>query len=376
MFLERVSAARELLADDISRYIFDCRINYTQSGGDITHLLDMISYSLARSDLSYDGNEQLIALARKILASDKKCAVIIFGARSSTNTPLRLLYEYGLLTSSNISVMLCDNNPCLWGTRFAHHNPKQRLSIVSPYDIGQYAYDNNCYVLIRVNSRHSQQSIFNQCLNIGFSNQNIICPKAQFEYLIGTMYFDDKIMKPSADEIFVDIGAYDMGNTIDFIKWCGNNYRKIIAFEADAHSYDICKKVVQSLKSVELHNYAVYSADTCLSFLSAPDGEYGGSRIDGEGSDKVKAVTLDRFLGKDIPVSILKMDIEGAEKDALIGAENIIRQHKPRIVISAYHKLDDVVELPLLIKDLNPKYSEFYLRHHTCGIWDTVLYAI
>ena len=71
----------------------------------------------------------------------------------------------------------------------------------------------------------------------------------------------------------------------------------------------------------------------------------------------------------------IKMDIEGAEKRALRGAVEIIRRDKPMLAICVYHKNDDLLEIPKLIKEIVPDYK-FYLRHHNVAGTETVLYAI
>jgi FkbM family methyltransferase len=220
--------------------------------------------------------------------------------------------------------------------------------------------------------------VYRQLKDYGFPDGRIVRQTGFYEYFLGKMYFEKGIMVPHKNESFVDIGAYNMSNSIDFIHWCGGNYDSIIAFEADSVSYENCKKIIieYELERCQVLNKAVYSCDTDLTFLSAPDGEYGGSRIDGNGEHTVKAVSLDNYFKKGTQsISIIKMDIEGAEKDALSGAKDIIRQSSPRLAVSAYHKPFDVVELTLYIHELNPEYK-FYLRHHTLGIWDTVLYAV
>ncbi|MCL1983378.1 MAG: FkbM family methyltransferase, partial [Clostridiales bacterium] len=75
------------------------------------------------------------------------------------------------------------------------------------------------------------------------------------------------------------------------------------------------------------------------------------------------------------PPTYIKMDIEGAELMALKGAENIIRSHKPKLAISAYHKPEDVYTLPMLIRSYRNDYK-FYLRHYTNSLNETVLYAV
>lgn len=73
-------------------------------------------------------------------------------------------------------------------------------------------------------------------------------------------------------------------------------------------------------------------------------------------------------------VNYIKMDVEGAEPDALAGAQNLIARFQPRLAISTYHKPDHFWELPLQIKKLNPNYK-FAFGHHTQTIGESVIYA-
>jgi FkbM family methyltransferase len=88
---------------------------------------------------------------------------------------------------------------------------------------------------------------------------------------------------------------------------------------------------------------------------------------------KTEMVKLDDILyGKRI--TLIKMDIEGAELNALKGTENIIKAQKPNLAICLYHKLNDFWEIPLFIKTLVPEYH-LYVKHHSSTFWGTVLYA-
>ena len=57
------------------------------------------------------------------------------------------------------------------------------------------------------------------------------------------------------------------------------------------------------------------------------------------------------------------MDIEGAEAAALRGASVIIAKFKPKLAISGYHKKEDLWEIPLLIKKMNPEYNIYFEQH-------------
>jgi len=70
------------------------------------------------------------------------------------------------------------------------------------------------------------------------------------------------------------------------------------------------------------------------------------------------------------------MDIEGAEYQAIKGAENTIRRHSPKLMISLYHRNEDMFKLPLLIHSINPDYK-FFIRHQLyIPAWETNLYCI
>jgi len=78
---------------------------------------------------------------------------------------------------------------------------------------------------------------------------------------------------------------------------------------------------------------------------------------------------------KNRTVTYIKMDVEGAEINALWGAEHIIRTQKPKLSVCVYHKVSDFWQVPLLIKRFNQDYN-FILRHYMkTDCTETVLYA-
>ena len=75
------------------------------------------------------------------------------------------------------------------------------------------------------------------------------------------------------------------------------------------------------------------------------------------------------------PVTFIKMDIEGAEIDALRGAAEIVRQDKPVLALCVYHLQSDIWKIPLLMRELFHDYR-FYLRCYEGDGWQTVAYAV
>ena len=96
---------------------------------------------------------------------------------------------------------------------------------------------------------------------------------------------------------------------------------------------------------------------------------------DGTGVD-VETQTLDDFVSANSVerVDFIKMDIEGAEQEALIGAERTIRKHRPQLAISIYHDIRHFASIPHWIADLNLGYR-LYLDHFTIHEEETVLFA-
>ena len=84
--------------------------------------------------------------------------------------------------------------------------------------------------------------------------------------------------------------------------------------------------------------------------------------------------TIDEVLGER-RLTYVKMNIEGAEIDALQGGRNAIRKWQPRLALSIYHRPSDLWRIPQLVLELDPGYR-LYLRQHDGGIIETVLYAL
>jgi FkbM family methyltransferase len=98
-----------------------------------------------------------------------------------------------------------------------------------------------------------------------------------------------------------------------------------------------------------------------------------GHRADEESFD---CTSLDDYAEQHLQrVDFIKMDIEGAEMDAIAGASDIIKKFKPRLAISAYHKLADLWDIPQKLKALNPNY-ELTFGHHSPVQWESVFYAV
>ena len=86
--------------------------------------------------------------------------------------------------------------------------------------------------------------------------------------------------------------------------------------------------------------------------------------------------TIDDYVQQNqTRVNCIKMDVEGAEYPALLGAEKTLREQAPELWISIYHCNEDLYRIALYLAEVQPKYK-FYMEHHGFGTFcETVLYA-
>lgn len=181
------------------------------------------------------------------------------------------------------------------------------------------------------------------------------------------------VLRPTSAEHFADLGAYN-GDTIrELLSYTHGTYASITALEPDRRSFrKLSAWAEQNLSgTVRLVQAGAWCEDTMLRFSDQAGRQ---SRVAAKGRE-TQMRALDSVLdGR--PCTFLKMDVEGAEREAIAGAEQTIRQHRPKLNIAAYHRSEDFFQLPLLIHTLCPDYR-LYLRHHPyVPAWDTNLYAV
>jgi len=185
-------------------------------------------------------------------------------------------------------------------------------------------------------------------------------------------YFDKNIIKVTQDEVFIDGGAYNCDTTKKFTQISKGKFKNIIGFEPDTNLFQKSKQYVDKLndKRITVYPYGLGKKNTSMRFTN--DGTLG-SRLSETGTRLVKIVNLDNFIK--IKPTFIKLDIEGAEIDALYGAKKIISKFHPKITMSLYHKTEDLWKIPLYLKKFRPDYR-IYIRHYSPFLYDTICYAI
>lgn len=191
------------------------------------------------------------------------------------------------------------------------------------------------------------------------------------EILAPEAYFPHDVVTFSPEGIYIDGGTFN-GDTIhQYIQAARGRYSKIIAFEPDPQTFNTLKANIGHLPNVTPVNNGLFSHSTNLRFSS---DNSRASLISDQGNTTVPVVSIDEFLDGN-PVTYIKLNIEGAELDALNGARNGILQHQPILAVAAYHSPDHLWKIPKLIKEINPRYKLF-LRQHDFGVVETVVYAV
>ncbi len=182
--------------------------------------------------------------------------------------------------------------------------------------------------------------------------------------------------EPKQNDIVIDAGAYIGDSSIWFAQKTSPD-GKIYAFEIEEPSIEYLLDNVKrnSLdNNIKVVDKGLWSQNTSLKAVE----NYTATAYSQENGDFIfEAITIDTFVKENCldRVDYIKMDIEGAEIDALKGAENTIKTFKPKLAIALYHKSTDIIEIPDLIKTLVPEYR-IYLSHKLDVPVATILFAL
>lgn len=175
-------------------------------------------------------------------------------------------------------------------------------------------------------------------------------------------------------EVFADLGAYNGDTAAEFIEACescGKNFRHIYAFEPNPKNFRKLTKNLPDSEKITLFNAAAGRENGTVK-ISANEGRM--SRENGSGKTvEIPVLAVDEAVPEN--VTVLKLDVEGGEREAILGAKRHIAGGA-KILCSLYHRNEDMFDLPLLIKSINPE-LKFYVRHQLyIPAWETNLYAV
>lgn len=207
---------------------------------------------------------------------------------------------------------------------------------------------------------------------VGYAKGDIDCFLCETDH---KQYFAPLPIPDNGYSNFIDCGAFD-GDTIrELYKHCGK-VENIFLFEPCVENLDLLQNYVTTNQSnladhVVLFPCGVWDKIEQLRFASE---SAAASSISAEGDTLIQGVAIDEVLFGFDP-TFIKMDVEGAELQALFGAATTIKRCTPTLAISVYHSLSHFWEIPELIKNLNPEYR-FHLRTYGASGFETVMYAV
>lgn len=360
---EKINWVYSQLEDEESKFIFEQRrkFNYENDYLYINKIVDRYVKELAENKWYPGKDEEMI---RQVQETRKKA--VIFGAGIKGKRILKLCNEAGVTVD-----FFCDSNSNLHYTEaegvlvLPLEELKKRglfwdhVIIVSP----MCGYEEIMELLLAQGCQHTYLYKYADYTQITLEQKQ---------------YFDDRLLNFSEGEVFVDGGCYDFGTSrilLDRMKRLGMCCRRIYAFEPDKKNFDGCIKRIKEngFENVELIQAGLWSSNAYVQFEALGNNASHIISEEEEQENKVRVVTLDSQITE--KVTFIKMDIEGAELEALKGARKLLLRDKPKLAVCIYHKKEDLWEIPYYIKTLVPDYK-LYIRHYSNCECDSVLYAV
>ncbi len=192
---------------------------------------------------------------------------------------------------------------------------------------------------------------------------------------VKNQYWPEDVINLNEKEVIIECGSSDGKTLKELCMRLNYKYEHIYCFEPDLQCKAVLSDVINSIDSNDGITYfekGTYKETTELWFMNE-DLSSGLSKIEETGNSKIDVVAIDDVIKE--KVTYIKMDIEGAELDTLMGAKKIITQYRPKLAVCIYHKDSDILNIMEYLQTLNSQYK-FYMRHHNCNMTETVLYAI
>jgi FkbM family methyltransferase len=188
--------------------------------------------------------------------------------------------------------------------------------------------------------------------------------------LSGEQWFEF-VERQNTVKVFVDGGAYD-GDTIHRFIQRNPIYRSIYAYEMIPQFLSKARKTLLHQKNIYFRQYALSSNS---GELTVSKGSLMNSKVStDEYAEKITVNCTSLDLDVKEQIDFLKLDLEGHEEKALLGAKNHLISDRPRIACAVYHKVNDLIDLPNVIAAYaGPHFA--HLRHYTEFSFETVYYS-
>jgi FkbM family methyltransferase len=194
------------------------------------------------------------------------------------------------------------------------------------------------------------------------------------DYLWDTQSLSDTVnecLHPKSYRYCQDLGAYT-GDTAQWMCELFPNLLFVTAWEPDPKTFvKLCRYASLCPRVTPLHAAS-------LDYTGTVEFAVSGNRnagIDAPGKvASMPCATLDDIVGRQ-PVDFIKIDVEGAERRTLAGAVHTLQTKKPDLLLSLYHRSEDLFDLPLYLHEICPDYRLYLRRDKGVPAWDIVLAA-
>ena len=191
------------------------------------------------------------------------------------------------------------------------------------------------------------------------------------------------LVHPETVTSYMDLGAYN-GDTVRKLLEIAPDLKNVWAMEPDARNFKKLSAYAESetRADVRVYPYAAWNLRETLSFRVEGNRN---STVDKNGTTGIAVTQAKvRTAEAECPDAVLsgsrvdyiKYDVEGAEREALLGSAETIKTFRPRLLVSLYHRSEDLYELPLLLRQLCPDYRMYLRRFAYVPAWDINLYCI
>ncbi len=176
----------------------------------------------------------------------------------------------------------------------------------------------------------------------------------------------ENILKLSDKETYIDLGAYTGDTVKQFTTAVSGKYRKIYAVEPDKKTFSRLKANTSCTKDIELINACI--SDKCGTLTFKNNG--GRNSAVDEAGLITDCTTVDAILNGN-SATYIKMDVEGEEIAAIRGSERTVKAYKPKMLISCYHRTDDMLSIPEAVFAMHGDYKLFMRHYMYIPAWDT-----
>jgi FkbM family methyltransferase len=305
-FSEQEEKIYNKLCDDESKQIFKARILYIHTGKVYDFVKNIADTQFKNVDICY-----FAPYYERMNTREERKKIVIWGFGDAGQCNKVLLGKYGY----TVDYIVDDNY--------------EKINVDGVYSPEKFYYDkDNPIVVVSARNLESVWSIYVKLYKHRLRPENVYYEAQYGGYIsgyYGNQYFDLPYMTKEDEEVFIDGGVFSGGTTLEFIKFMGFNEGKSIAFECDVRNIDIIKKnMSEYIKTgkLVLCESGLWSKKGSLNFFEDVTSSSSSLQITGE--RMVFVDSIDNVLNGQ-KATFIKLDIEGAELQALKGAEKTIK---------------------------------------------------